>query len=155
MREMREMIGKERKKQGRKGSEERKAKKKEQSQASRSVELVQHLLVRPFHLLAPDIALRRCPRQRLARHHDDHPWVGDPLVEVQSAMKSADPADDLLLHLRVVFGPGLRANLDEQGRGWTTVANDDALLDEMLALQSDVVFDGSTEITMSETRINT
>jgi hypothetical protein len=54
-------------------------------------------------------------------------------------VEGANPADDLLLDLGLVLA-GLR-NLDEKGGGWSSWANDDALLDQMLAVETDVVLD--------------
>ena len=60
-------------------------------------------------------------------------------MTIAHSVKSPRLADDLLLeHIRI----GVIINrLDEHGRGWTTSANNNAILYKMSACGPDIVFD--------------
>ena len=91
-----------------------------------------------FHSASADVALGGGPRERGLFDDKDECVRGDLLVEVPASVEVTDPPEDVLLE-RLVAHAGL--GLDEQRRGGPSVADDDALRDEVGARRAHVVLD--------------
>ena len=105
-----------------------------------TVDVIEQLLVLVLNCLSSDVAFGGCAREGTALDDDDVFGGNDALVDIAARVELPRSPDDFLLELLGVHGALFRS-LDEQSRGGSAVANDNALENKFATGGADVVLD--------------
>ena len=103
-----------------------------------TVDAIEQLLELILNCLSSDITLSGGAREGTALNDQDMFGGSDALVDIAARVKLPRSPDDLLLELLRVHGTLFRG-LDEQGRGGSPVANNNALENKFATGGADIV----------------